>query len=42
LFLRYAKAYNPVLASKDRLLAHNPLVAIYQYDSYYRYLKNSL
>jgi len=40
LFLKYAKAYNTVLASKDRLLAHNPLAAIYQYDSYYRYLKN--
>lgn len=42
LFLRYAKAYNTVLASKDRLLAHNPLAAIYQYDSYYRYLKKPL
>ena len=40
LFLKYATAYNTVLASKDRLLAHNPLAAIYQYDSYYRYLKN--
>jgi len=42
LFLRYAKAYNTVLASKDRLLAHNPLAAIYQYDGYYRYLKKPL
>lgn len=42
LFLKYAKAYNTVLASKDRLLAHNPLAAIYQYDSYFRYLKNPL
>jgi uncharacterized metal-binding protein len=42
LFLKYAKAYNTVLASKDRLLAHNPLAAIYQYDSYYRYLKKPL
>ena len=42
LFLRYAEAFNTVLASKDRLLAHNPLAAIYQYDSYYRYLKNPL
>jgi uncharacterized metal-binding protein len=42
LFLKYAKAYSTVLASKDRLLAHNPLAAIYQYDSYYRYLKNPL
>ncbi|MDY0191532.1 MAG: DUF1847 domain-containing protein [Desulfuromonas sp.] len=42
LFLKYATAYNTVLASKDRLLAHNPLAAIYQYDSYYRYLKNPI
>ena len=42
LFLKYANAYSTVLASKDRLLAHNPLSAIYQYDSYYRYLKNPL
>ncbi|MBN1957404.1 MAG: DUF1847 domain-containing protein [Desulfuromonadales bacterium] len=42
LFFKYAEAYNTVLASKDRLLAHNPLAAIYQYDSYYRYLKNPL
>lgn len=42
LFLKYAKAYSTVLASKDRLLAHNPLAAIYQYDSYYRYLKKPL
>jgi uncharacterized metal-binding protein len=42
LFLKYAKAYNTVLASKDRLLAHNPLAAIYQYESYYRYLKSPL
>ena len=42
LFLRYAKAYNTVLAAKDRMNAHNPLAAIYNYDSYYRYLKNPL
>jgi uncharacterized metal-binding protein len=42
LFLKYAEAYSTVLASKDRLLAHNPLAAIYQYESYYRYLKNPL
>lgn len=42
LFLKYAKAYNTVLACKDRLLAHNPLAAIYQYESYYRYLKKPL
>jgi len=42
LFLKYAEGYSTVLASKDRLLGHNPLAAIYQYDSYYRYLKNPL
>ncbi len=42
LFLKYAEGYSTVLACKDRLLGHNPLAAIYQYDSYYRYLKNPL
>lgn len=40
LFFRYAKAPCTVLAVKDRLLGHNPLAAIYQYDGYYRYLKS--
>lgn len=31
-----------ILAVKDRLLGHNPLAAIYQYDAYYAYLKNPL
>jgi uncharacterized metal-binding protein len=39
LFFQYAKAPCTVLAVKDRLLGHNPLAAIYQYDGYYRYLK---
>jgi len=39
LFLKYAEAPCTVLAVKDRLLGHNPLAAIYNYDSYYRYLK---
>ena len=39
LFIRYAEAPTTVLAVKDRLLGHNPLAAIYAYDSYYRYLK---
>jgi uncharacterized metal-binding protein len=39
LFIRYAKAPVTVLAVKDRLLGHNPLAAIYTYDSYYRSLK---
>jgi len=40
LFFRYAKAPCTVLAVKDRLLGHNPLAAVYQYDGYYRYLKS--
>ncbi len=42
LFLRYAEAPCTVLAVKDRLLGHNPLAAVYQYESYYRYLKEKL
>jgi uncharacterized metal-binding protein len=38
LFLRHARAYCTVLAVKDRVLGHNPLAAVYQYESYYRYL----
>ena len=39
LFFRYAAAPCTVLAVKDRLLGHNPLAAIYQVESYYRYLR---
>jgi uncharacterized metal-binding protein len=39
LFLKYAEAPCTVFAVKDRLLGHNPLVAIYNIDSYYRALK---
>lgn len=39
LFFRYSKAPCTVLAVKDRVLGHNPLGAVYHYDSYYRYLK---
>lgn len=42
LFFKYAEAPCTVLAVKDRLLGHNPLAAIYQYDGYYRYLKGPL
>lgn len=42
LFFRYAEAPCTVLAVKDRLLGHNPLAAVYEYDSYYRYLKQPL
>ena len=39
LFIKYAEAFTTVLAAKDRMLAHNPLAAVYHYNSYYRYLK---
>ena len=39
LFIRHAEAPITILAVKDRLLGHNPLAAIYTYDSYYRSLK---
>ena len=39
LFFIYATAPCTVLAVKDRVLGHNPLAAIYNIDSYYRYLK---
>jgi uncharacterized metal-binding protein len=39
LFLKYAEAPCTVFAVKDRLLGHNPLAAIYNYDSFYRSLK---
>lgn len=42
LFFKYAEAPCTVLAVKDRLMGHNPLAAIYQYESYYRYLKKPL
>jgi len=42
LFFRHAQAPCTVLAVKDRLLGHNPLAAVYEYESYYRYLKKSL
>lgn len=39
LFIKYGDAPCTVLAVKDRLLGHNPLAAVYCYDSYYRCLK---
>ncbi|MGG7178491.1 DUF1847 domain-containing protein [Clostridium paraputrificum] len=36
LFFKYSEAPVTVLAVKDRVLAHNPLAAIYQADSYYK------
>jgi uncharacterized metal-binding protein len=39
LFIKHAEAPVTVLAAKDRLLAHNPLAAVYQYEQYYRFLQ---
>ena len=39
LFLKAAQAPCTVLIVKDRLLAHNPVAAIYQYGAYYRCLE---
>lgn len=38
LFLKYSDAMCTILATKDRLLGHNPLAAIYTSESYYRYI----
>ncbi|MBW2053093.1 MAG: DUF1847 domain-containing protein [Deltaproteobacteria bacterium] len=37
LFLKYAEAFNTVLAVKDRVTGHNPLAAIYTQNSYYMF-----
>ena len=42
LVLKNAQGMCTVLAVKDRILGHNPLAAIYTYDSYSRYLKNPI
>lgn len=39
LFIKYSKAMVTVFAVKDRLLGHNPLAAIYNYNSYYERFK---
>lgn len=39
IFFKYAEAPCTVLAAKDRLLGHNPIAAVYQLASYYRYLQ---
>jgi uncharacterized metal-binding protein len=40
LFIMHAKAPVTVLAVKDRMLGHNPMAAVYQLDTYYRFLKD--
>ena len=42
LAIKYLEAPTTVFAVKDRLLGHNPLAAIYLYDTYYRFLKKPL
>ena len=39
IFLKFSEAPCTILAVKDRLLAHNPLAAVYNIDSYFRWLK---
>jgi len=39
MFLKNSNAFCTVFAVKDRVLAHNPLGAIYNLDSYYKRLK---
>jgi uncharacterized metal-binding protein len=39
MFIKYCTAPVTVLAVKDRLLAHNPLGALYLSESYYRHLR---
>ena len=36
LFFKYSEAPVTVMAAKDRVLAHNPLGALYLADSYYK------
>lgn len=38
LFFKYAEAWTTVLATKDRLLGHNALAALYTIESYYKAL----
>ena len=42
LFFKYAQAMGTVFCVKDRVLVHNPIGAITQYDGYYRFLKKPL
>ena len=36
LFYKYAEAMTTTLVTKDRVLGHNPVAALYQADAYYR------
>ena len=35
LFLKYSEAFTTVLVAKDRVLAHNPVAALYTTGSYF-------
>jgi len=39
IFLKFSNAFCTVLAAKDRPTGHNPLAAVYNLDSYFRYMK---
>ena len=39
IFFRYSQAPVTVLVAKDRMLGHNPVAALYNSRSYYRYLR---
>lgn len=40
IFLKHSDAYCTVLAAKDRPTGHNPLAAVYNLESYFRYLED--
>ena len=42
LVLAHLKAPATVLAVKDRLMGHNPLAALYMYDSYYAWMQKPM
>ena len=42
LVLAHLKAPATILAVKDRLMGHNPLAALYTYDSYYAWMHNPI
>ncbi|MFH0726922.1 MAG: DUF1847 domain-containing protein [Pseudomonadota bacterium] len=39
MFFKYADAPSTVLVAKDRVLGHNPMAAVYTFDTYYQSLK---
>ena len=41
LFYKYSEALTTTAVTKDRVLGHNPVAALYTADSYYSKLKKS-